>query len=62
MMPTLKKGVLNDSSEKTKVFMALSQTINPYTSLTCASGVANCFNDAGYVAVTDLMLGISRTL
>lgn len=60
VVPKLRIAISREISRRTEIFLAASEAFNPYKSLRCSSGRFNCFNDNGYVSVTDLMLGISH--
>jgi len=60
VVPKLRLASTYTVAPKTDVFIAASQAFNPYGQLACSSGAFNCFDDSGYVSVTDLTLGVTR--
>lgn len=60
VVPKLRVAITHKISQHTQVYIAASEAFNPYGKLRCSSGAFNCFDDAGYVSVTDLMIGISK--
>lgn len=60
VVPKLRLALTGKVARHTELFLAASQAFNVYGKLRCASGVFNCFNDSGYVGVTDLTLGVNQ--
>lgn len=58
--PKVRFAVTGKVASHTELFLAVSQAFNVYDKLGCASGAFNCFNDSGYVNVTDFTIGINR--
>ncbi len=58
--PKLRLAVTHMIAHHTQIFLAASQAFNPYGKLKCTPLSFNCFDDCGYVSVTDLTIGISE--
>lgn len=62
VLPKLRVAISRKVSETASVFLAVNQAFNHYDSLRCSSGAANCFNDDGFVSVTDAKIGFTIQL
>lgn len=58
-VPKLRLAITIPVAKQTELFIAASQAFNVYGNLKCSNGAFNCFNDSGYVDVTDLTIGIN---
>lgn len=59
VLPKLRVSLNRKLSETASLFFSINQAFNHYGSLRCVSGSENCFNDEGFVSVTDAKIGIS---
>ena len=57
--PKLRIAISHKISEKIEIFIAASEAFNVYGSMRCSNTPFNCFNDRGYVYVTDFMVGMN---
>lgn len=62
IVPKLRVAFNHSIYKNVRLFVAASQEFNPYGKLRCHTNKRNCFNDNGYVSVTDVTLGVSAYL
>lgn len=62
VLPKIRVSLNHKLTNTAQLFVAYNQSFNTYDALSCTSGAANCFNDEGFVSVSDLKIGVNFQL